>query len=168
MTLKNITSLALFLLVCWGWHGSLAQQPARIGELTDLDRQFMTQQRETLQDLAMTNLGRQFNGDRSRDLELLQTLLDKQLVRSDQVRELQAMGVIMGDLLAVELDMHWIVYEDDMGRSRALRRNENEAVLFPVTMIARRREAGNETSVVEIYKKASDVIIKSAPALPYQ
>ena len=46
----------------------------------------------------------------------------------------------MGDLLAVELGMHWIVYEDDMGRSRALRYQQSEVVLFPITMIARRRE----------------------------
>ena len=41
----------------------------------------MAQQRETMQDLAVMNLGRQFNGDRKLDLALLQALLDKQLVR---------------------------------------------------------------------------------------
>ena len=63
-----------------------------MGDLTNVDWQFMAQQRETMQDLAMMNLGRQFNGDRKLDLELLQALLDKPLVRPDQVRELQAMG----------------------------------------------------------------------------
>ena len=130
--------------------------------------QLMAQQRETMQDLAMMNLGRQFSGDRKLDLELLQALLDKQLVRPDQVRELQAMGVIMGDLLAAELDMHWVLYEDNVGRSRALRYKESDVLLFPITMIARRGKGGNKTSVVEIYQKASNIIDKSTPALPFQ
>ena len=50
-------------------------------DLTNVDWQFMAQQQETMQDLAMMNLGRQFNGDRKLDLELLQALLDKPLVR---------------------------------------------------------------------------------------
>ena len=168
MTPQEIIRVALLLLLCWGSAGSLAQEPARIGDLTNMDRQFMAQQRETMQDLAMMNLGRQFNGNRKLDLELLQALLDEQLVRPDQVREMQAMGVIMGDLLAAELGMHWVLYEDNVGRSRALRYQESDAVLFPITMIARRREVGNKTSVVEIYQKASDIITKSTPTLPFQ
>ena len=121
-----------------------------------------------MQDLAVMNLGRQFNGDRNLDLDLLQALLDKQLVRPDQVRELQAMGVIMGDLLAAELGMRWVLYEDNVGRSRALRYQKSDILLFPITMIARRREAGNKTSVVEIYQKASNIIAKSTSAFPFQ
>ena len=168
MTPQTIIRLALLLLLYWGSYGSLAQPPARLGDLTNMDLQFMTQQRKALQDLAMANLGRRFNGDHSRDLDLLQALLDAQLVQPDQVRELQAMGLIMGDLLAVELGMHWIVYEDDMGRSRALRYQQSEVVLFPITMIARRREAGNKTAVAEIYQRASTRIAKSTRALPQQ
>ena len=78
------------------------------------------------------------------------------------------MGVIMGDLLAAELGMRWVLYEDNVGRSRALRYQESSTLLFPITMIARRREAGNKTSVVEIYQKASNVIAKSTSTLPFQ
>ena len=78
------------------------------------------------------------------------------------------MGVIMGDLLAADLDMHWIVYEDKIGRSRALRYRDTEEYLFPVTMISRRREAGNNTPVVDIYEKARAIIIDTRPPLPFQ
>ena len=121
-----------------------------------------------MQDLAVMNLGRQFNGDRKLDLALLQALLDKQLVRPDQARELQAMGVIMGDLLAAKLGMRWVLYENNVGRSRALRYQKSDNVFFPMTMIARRREVGNQTSVVNIYQKASDIVANSTPALPFQ
>ena len=167
MALKNIIRVLLVLLACWASPGSLAQQTAQIEELSSIDIQFMAQQRNALRDLAATRLGRQFSGDRDRDLDLLQTLLDKQLVRPVQTRELQAMGVVMGDLLSVEFDLHWVIFEDAMGRSRALRYRETDNVLFPITMISRRREVDNQTTVTDIYQKASTIITNSRPALPF-
>jgi len=145
----------------------LAETTVKIGELSSLDRQYMTQQRDLLQDLASIKLGRRFNGDKNNDLQILQLLLDRRLVRADQARELQAMGVIMGDLLAANLDMHWVIYQDAQGRSRALRYKESDEYLFPITMISRRREAGNQTPVTEIYQKAYDIIAALQPALPF-
>ena len=148
--------------------GALGQGDVRIGELSFLDRQYMAEQRETLSDLVERNFGRQFNGSRENDLELLQLLLDRRLVRPDQTRELQAMGVVLGDLLAADLDMHWVIYEDSLGRSRALRYRETDNYLFPMTMISRRREADNRTPVKEIYQKAHDIIAPLRPARPFQ
>lgn len=146
---------------------AVAQEP-QIGELSSLDRQFMQQQRDLLQELAALRLGRRFSGERERDLALLQALLDRDIVRPDQTRELQAMGVILGDHLAADLDLHWVVYEDQLGRSRALRYRDSDTFLFPVTMIARRLEGGAEARVNEIYRKASDTVEHLRPALPYR
>ncbi len=166
MASKFAIPLALLLCSCWFAVPGMAEQPVRIGELSSLDRQYMAQQRQHLQDLAASKLGRRFNGDKERDLELLQVLLDQQLVRGDQVRELQAMGIIMGDLLASDLGMHWVIYEDNAGRSRALRFQDSDHYLFPVTMIARRREVGNQTPVATIYQKAYDIIDGSRTTQP--
>lgn len=147
---------------------ALAQQPSRIESPSKLDLTFMERQRTLLQELAATNLGRQFSGNQDRDLDLLQTLLDRRLVRGDQTQELQAMGIIMGDLLAEEFNLHWVVYKDEAGRSRGLRYRDSDFVLFPVTMISRRREVDNNASVADIYQQASDVVIANRPNLPYQ
>lgn len=168
MTPRHFFHLTLMLWACWSATISQAQQEAQVSELTIVDREYIAQQRTMLQDLAARYLGRQFQGQREPDLELLQTLLDKRLIRADQTRELQAMGVIMGDLLATELDMHWVIYEDRVGRSRALRYKESNEFLFPMTMISRRREADNQTRVVDIYQKAYDIIAERKPALPFQ
>ena len=145
-----------------------ADDTLRIGELSYLDRQYMAQQRELLEDLTARNFGRRFNGQRSNDLQLLQGLLDRGVVRNSQTRELQAMGVVMGDLLVADLGLHWVVYQDSMGRTRALRDGESDTYLFPVTMISRRREVDNRTSVAEIYGKARDIVLDSRPPLPFQ
>ena len=144
------------------------EDPANIGTLSKLDQAFMAQQRTLIGDLATFNLGRQFRGNKAQDLDLLQALLDRRIVRNDQTRELQAMGIILGDLLAAEYDMHWVVYQDDLGRSRGLRYRQTDFVLFPVTMISRRREVGNKEPVREMYQQAADAIIASRPPLPFQ
>jgi len=148
--------------------GVSAAGEAKISELSYLDRQFMDQQRALLEELTSRHYGLRFNGNRDHDLELLQRLLDERLVRGDQTRELQAMGVIMGDLLAADLGLRWVVYEDYQGRSRALRDGDTDTYLFPITMISRRREVDNRTPVADIYNKARDIIIDSRPALPFQ
>jgi hypothetical protein len=147
---------------------SAARDDVRISEPSETDLLYMAQQRESLNALAQTKLGRQFNGTRSNDLAILQLLLDRRLVRPDETRQLQAMGVIMGDLLADDLDMHWVIYEDSLGRSRALRYRQSDEYLFPITMIARRQEADNHTPVARIYQKAHDIIAPLKPALPFQ
>ena len=169
MTARLTLSLLVFMAgtLFYSAH-SLAQDEPEIGELTYLDRGFMLQQRELINDIAATNLGRQFSGEKIRDLDLLQALLDRELVKPDQTRELQAMGLILGDLLAADLDLDWVIYEDKQGRSRALRYADTDNYHFPMTMIARRLEADSHTPVVAIYDKAYQSIYRIQPERPFQ
>ncbi|MEM1111002.1 MAG: DUF3806 domain-containing protein [Pseudomonadota bacterium] len=139
-----------------------------ISDLSRLDKSYMAQQRLLLDDLARSSFGGQLNGQKANDLALLQRLLDDGLVTADQTQELQAMGVIMGDLLAEELDMDWVIYTDQLGRSRALRYRETDIYLFPITMISRRREADNRESVARIYDRASGNVLARREPLPFQ
>ncbi|MBA6412770.1 DUF3806 domain-containing protein [Parahaliea sp. F7430] len=145
-----------------------AQSEARISELSLLDHQYMEQQRTLLEDITRRHFGRGFSGDTDSDLQLLQSLLDQRLVKPSQTRELQAMGMILGDLLAAELKLHWVIYEDKLGRSRALRDGNTDNFLFPMTMISRRQEAGSNTAVAVIYRKAYDIMAATQTKLPFQ
>ena len=139
----------------------------RITPLSALDRQYMERQRQLVNELTLRNYGGRCCR-REAELELLQRLLDDRIVTGEQTEELQAMGIVMGDLLAAELDLEWVVYEDARGRSRALRLDETDNFLFPVTMISRRREAGDRTPVQEIYRKAVEAMEAARPPLPFQ
>src|SRR6056297_2669809 len=145
-----------------------AQDQLRISELTPLDRQYMQRQRDTIESLARRHTGSGFDGTPTNDIPQLQRLLDERRVRPDQTAELQAMGILLGDLLAEELDMHWVVYEDPLGRSRALRYRDTDNYPFAVTMISRRRAVGNDRPVQEIYDKAVDLIEPIREKLPFQ
>lgn len=127
----------------------------------------MDTQRDALNELTLRYYGRRCCRSQT-ELDYLQRLLNDGHVQASQTKELQAMGVALGDLLASELDMEWVVYEDIQGRSRALRLGETENYLFPVTMIARRYSAGDTTPVAEIYTSAYEAIEAVRPPLPFQ
>ncbi|MFN2328684.1 MAG: DUF3806 domain-containing protein [Chromatocurvus sp.] len=144
------------------------EQQLRVSDLTPIDKQYMQRQRDTIEALARRHTGGGFDGSLANDIPLLQRLLDQRLVRPDQIEELQAMGILLGDVLARELDMHWVVYEDPIGRSRALRYRETDNYLFPVTMISRRQSVGNDRPVREIHDKAVALIEPIREKLPFQ
>ena len=159
------------ILLCGLMLSSLtvgAEDSTKVIELTPVDRQFLQQQRTRIDDLARLRLGRQLNGDPGTAISILQSLLDRRAVRSDQTLELQAMGVVLGDALARELSLHWVVVEDSYGRSRALQLDRTQNFLFPVTMISRRIEAGATTPVQTIYDKAKAIMEPLRPPLPFQ
>ena len=91
----------------------------KIEPLTNIDKQFMTEQRRRVEQLA-NRLGRNISGIEARDIDTLQRIIDERLIANDDTLSLQAMGVVLGDLLANRLDMDWLVYRDRKGRSRAL------------------------------------------------
>ena len=147
--------LVLFTLpalsVCTSW--SVAQNPnfdVLIESLTAMDRQFMADQRMRVERLT-NRLGRGLTGVADRDLDTLQRILDERLVPAEDALTLQAMGVVFGDLLGDHLDMDWVVYRDQRGRSRALRYRQMDVYLFPVTMISRRQERGSERRLKPLF-----------------
>ena len=152
-SLRRLLVLLLLpaLSVCTSW--SIAQSPnfdVLIEPMTAIDRQFMADQRMRVEQLA-NRLGRGLTGVADRDLNTLQRILDERLVPAEDTLTLQALGVVLGDLLGDRLDMDWVVYRDNKGRSRALRYRQMDVYLFPVTMISRRQEGGSERRVKPLF-----------------
>jgi hypothetical protein len=157
------TSIVSALLICAPL--SVAQPPdfeVVIEPLTLIDRQFMTAQRERVEQLA-NRLGRGLTTNIDRDLDTLQRILDDRMVPSDDTLTLQAMGLVFGDLLGQRLDMDWVVYRDRKGRSRALRYREIDIFLFPITMISRRQEAGSDRRLKSLFE---EIVVDTRPQLP--
>jgi hypothetical protein len=110
----------------------------------------MAEQRMRVEQLA-NRLGRGLTGVADRDLDTLQRILDERMVPAEDTLTLQAMGVVFGDLLGNRLDMDWVVYRDNKGRSRALRYRQMDVYLFPVTMISRRQEGRSERRLEPLF-----------------
>ena len=160
--------LGALLPLLLGSLPAASQDQVRVSELTPLDRQYMQRQRDSIEisRAGIPEAGLTVRGTTTSPC--CSACWYERLVRADEVEKLQAMGMLLGDVLAAQLDMHWVIYEDALGRSRALRYRETDNYLFPVTMISRRRAAGNDRPVQEIYDKAVDLIEPIREKLPYQ
>lgn len=139
----------------------------QISDFTHIDKGHTERQRNSIDQLARRHLGSQLRGEKNNDLRILQRLLDRGIVSQHDTAQLQAMGVVLGDVLGKELGLDWVVYEDEDGRNRALRYKLRSEVLFPITMISRRAETGAKVDIQAIFDKAVESYKPLLPALPY-
>ncbi|MDR1849500.1 MAG: DUF3806 domain-containing protein [Zoogloeaceae bacterium] len=91
-------------------------------------------------------------------LVLLQTILDNGWIEKSETWKLQSLGITLGDALAQELGMEWVMVEDEYGRDPALRLSGTTIVLFPLTMISKRIERGEEVIVTELFDVLCDSV----------
>ena len=126
--------------------------PATVKELSLGQRYSLDTQRRETMDLIARRLGiLTLKGDKS-DLDVLQSLVDRKAISRDDVRGLQSLGIVFGDLLVKEYGLGWVSYEDDIGTSKALRWKKTENYVFPVTLFSKRvqfKENINMTGVFE-------------------
>ena len=153
MTTRVFCSL-LGLLLCLSLSNPSLAQLWRKEPLSVVDKTFMQKQRDSINALAQRHFGRSLNGQKTNDFPILQRLLDDQVVKPGQTQVLQAMGVILGDVLKAEEGLNWTIYIDQYGRSRALDIPAQRDVVFPITMISRRYEAGAKVNIEAVYQKA--------------
>jgi hypothetical protein len=139
-----------------------------IKELGWMDHNKMDQEITTVNELAQTKIGSTIQRDLS-DLQLLQRLIDGNWVARDDYETQQAMGVVLGNIMLADFPttLEWKVYEDKLGRSRAICAKKTSECLFPVTMLSRRMEIGSRPDVKKIYDDAILLLEKHLPKLPY-
>lgn len=140
----------------------------RITELGWMDKNRMDQETTKINELAQTKLGTPLRRNLN-DLNTLQRIVDKELVAMDNYELQQAMGIILGNVMLADFPntFEWKVYEDELGRSRALCVRKTNDCLFPVTMLSRRMEVGTKPNVRKIYDDALLRMEKHLPKLPY-
>ncbi len=124
-----------------------------IEDLSIGQRYILGAQRQEARDLIAQELGvLAIQGDRS-DLEILQHLYDRGVLRNDQVRAWQSMGILFGDILANEFNLQWVSYEDELGASKALRWRKTDNFVFPITAFSKRLQFGERLDMQAIYEK---------------
>lgn len=130
----------------------------RFRPLSSVDRDLMRRQRSLVDGQARRHVGTGLTGRSLDDLRVLQAILDHAPPAPGETFALQALGVALGDVMAAQLGLSWVVFEDQLGRSRALRLGATDVVLFPVTMISKRVERDVPFRVEELYRKAARTV----------
>jgi len=145
-----------------------AEKKVTITDLSWMDKNKTEKQIQKISDLAQTKLGTQIHQDLS-DIDLLQRIVDSELVKMDDTDTQQALGVVLGNVMLADFQgsLEWKIYEDSLGRSRALCVKKTQECLFPITMLSRRMEVGTKPNVQKIYDDAIDMMSEFLPQMPY-
>ena len=139
-----------------------------VKELGWMDKSHMEKEVEKVNQLAQLKLGMQLHRDLS-DLNLLQLLVDKNWVKNEDVVLQQAMGIALGNIMLADFPntLEWKIYEDNLGRSRAVCAKGTKECMFPVTMIQRRMQIGTRPDMQKLYDTAIMRMEKFLPQIPY-
>jgi hypothetical protein len=86
-------------------------------------------------------------------LRVLEVILGSGWIEPGATLKLQSLGVTFGDALAQALPLDWVIVEDEHGRDPALRLAGTDALLFPLTMISKRVERGEDVNVVSLFQE---------------
>jgi len=124
-----------------------------ITEPGDEDIEHLAKQAVRVGQLAAEHLESDLSGDES-DLDLIQELLDCGAIEPDATFDLQCLGTVFG-MRVVEASegIDWAIVEDQYGRDPALRYLDTSLLIFPLTMISKRVEDGEEVDVRDLYKQ---------------
>lgn len=125
--------------------------PPVIREMNLGHRTILKDRRREVADLLARRVGvLRLTGTRA-DIPALQQLYDRRIVPANDVLTWQAIGVAFGDILAHELDLEWVMYEDHRGTSKALRWRKTSNFVFPVTMFSKRLRYGESLDLEAIF-----------------
>lgn len=146
----------------------IAPPKTQIEELDWIDKKHMEDEAFKIDELFQSRFGTSIRRDLT-DLNSLQRIIDNKWVEADDYKILQAMGIVLGNVMQADFPntLEWKVYSDDLGRSRALCVRNSANCLFPITMLERRVESGIHPDVKKIYHEAILSMEKYLPQLPY-
>jgi len=115
-------------------------------DIRDLARRFLV-----VDALILEHLGRPLARDTT-DLTAMQELLDLGVLGPEQTIELQCLGIVFGLLLVEAVEgLDWVIVEDEIGRDPALCFSGTSLLVFPMTMLSKRVEEGEEVQVAALF-----------------
>jgi hypothetical protein len=127
------------------------QSEQKITALTDADQQRLRDQRAIVERYLGTEDSKQKYKTAAGKLGTIRAILQAGVFKRDQTYELQCLGIILGDAFVQELGMEWIMVEDEHGRDPAVRLPGTSIILYPLTMISKRIERGEQVDVFELF-----------------
>lgn len=140
--------LILFILVI------LVQAMAddqKVLELTEDDNARLSEQRSVIEKYLQKNDLESKYETAIGKVGTLRALLEAKVFSPNQTYELQSMGIILGDAIVIDMGFHWVIVEDQYGRDPALKYKDTSIILYPLTMISKRVEKGEDIDVFELY-----------------
>ena len=92
-------------------------------------------------------------------LDVIQRTIDSDVIKDDDTWKMNALGVMFGDALtqALEGRLHWVMVDDEKGRTYALTWQRTEALVFPLDAIRSRLSKGEPLDIHALYAEYREV-----------
>src|SRR5690348_1495576 len=119
----------------------------KFSELSAQDRVRLDQQRALVAVAVKQRYGIAALSRTTKDLPILQRLIDDKIFTKSQTYELQSLGVVFGDVLANELSLRWTMITDQYGTDPTLRFKNTSININALRMISKRVERGERVDV---------------------
>jgi hypothetical protein len=128
--------------------------------VSDADRERLIKQRAVVERYLADAQARRKYQTANGKLGTIRALLQQNVFKPDETIKLQCLGVVLGDAFVQALEMEWVMVEDETGRNPALRLPGTSVVIFPVTMISKRVDRGDDIDVFDLFKTVADRVEK--------
>ena len=122
-----------------------------VSELTPDDVSRLAKQRGFIEAYLANDDAREKYTTVAGKLGLLRALLEAHAFQPAQTWELQALGVVLGDAFIQHRGLRWVIVEDEYGRDPAVAVPGKTVLLYPLTMISKRVEAGKDVDVFDLF-----------------
>lgn len=139
----------------------LAKPEQTISELTEDDRTQLREQSQLIEKYLADSESREKFKTVVGKVGTIRAILEANVFKPNQTYELQCLGVVLGDAIVQELDMEWVIVEDDYDRSPAVQLPGTSIIFYPVTMISKRIENGEDLDVFDLFNWVADTMEKS-------
>lgn len=135
-------------------------EPPKVAPLSKADEKDLETQRKVIAGLVKRAYGSRAKlSGTSKDVPILQGLIDQMWIGTSMGAEQIAMGVVLGDVLAKEHGLRWVIVTDEHGRTPALQNEETEGLTFPVTMVLKRYSRGEKVKLVPLLREIAKMAI---------
>jgi len=138
----------------------MSDQPEQIiTTLTEDDQNHLAGQRAVVEMYLANEDSKQKYQKAGGKLGTIRALLQAGTFKPEQTYELQCLGVVLGDAFVQELGWEWIIVEEDeYGRNPAVRVPDTTIILYPLTMISKRVERGEEVDVFDLFNRIVEMV----------
>ena len=128
----------------------------KISDLTAEDELLLQKQRAVIEEYLSNEEARRKYETPAGKLGAIRTILRAGVFKRDQTYNLQCLGIVLGDVFVQKMKMEWIMVEDENGRDPAIRMPGTSIILFPLTMISKRIERGEEVDVFDLFNRLAN------------
>lgn len=143
----TITLLSMSFLFGCSKKDAGSPSPSKFTELAKDDVARLERQRAVVAAAAKQRYGTPGLTKTKADVAVLQRLLNDRAFAKTQTYELQCLGVVLGDVLASEFPLRWVMVTDEFGTDPTLRFRDTTIQINALTMISKRVESDEAVEV---------------------